>query len=589
MAGTRKLAAILAADMVGYSRLAGADEDRTLARLRALRSDLIDPAIAVHKGCVVKRTGDGTLVEFRSVVDAVRCAIEVQNGMVERNAGLPPERRIEFRVGIHLGDVVEESDGDLMGAGVNIAARLEGIAEPNGICLSGAAYEQVRDRLREEFVDLGEIELKNIARPVRAYRVTLNQNAAKSEPVASAVSGGNLALPDKPSIAVLPFENMSRDPEQDYFSDGITEDIITALSKLRWFFVIARNSTFAYKGKAPDVRQVARDLGVRYILEGSVRKAGNRLRITGQLVDATTGAHVWAEHYDRGVADIFAIQDEITENVVASIESKVFVAENLRFQRKPPESLDAWGCVIRAMPYVWTWAAHDTELALTLLKRAIEIDPGYARANSLLAWAYAARAALGRANPSEELETALAISRRAIEQDWEDPWSHFAAGYVHMVSRRFKPAVEELIQAIELNPSFAFAHVILGSAYGYGGMPDDGLRHLAVATRLSPRDHIYAGNLSCTGLCHLMAKRFAEAVSFERRAVQLRPHFGTAWRTLAAAAGLAGDLDVGIKALCEAKRLQPNLSIDWVERYHPIVRAEDRAMYIEGLRKAGLQ
>jgi adenylate cyclase len=352
MAGTRKLAAILAADMVGYSRLAGADEDRTLARLRALRSDLIDPAIAVHKGCVVKRTGDGTLVEFRSVVDAVRCAIEVQNGMVERNAGLPPERRIEFRVGIHLGDVVEESDGDLMGAGVNIAARLEGIAEPNGICLSGAAYEQVRDRLREEFVDLGEIELKNIARPVRAYRVTLNQNAAKSEPVASAVSGGNLALPDKPSIAVLPFENMSRDPEQDYFSDGITEDIITALSKLRWFFVIARNSTFAYKGKAPDVRQVARDLGVRYILEGSVRKAGNRLRITGQLVDATTGAHVWAEHYDRGVADIFAIQDEITENVVASIESKVFVAENLRFQRKPPESLDAWGCVIRAMPYV---------------------------------------------------------------------------------------------------------------------------------------------------------------------------------------------------------------------------------------------
>ena len=379
MSETRKLAAILAADVVGYSRLAGSDEDRTLARLRALRSDLIDPTIAVHHGRVVKRTGDGALVEFRSVVDAVRCAIEVQNGMVERNAGVAPERRIEFRIGIHLGDVVEENDGDLMGDGVNIAARLEGIAQPNGICLSGAAYEQVRDKLNEEFEDLGDKELKNIARPVRAYRVALNQDTR--EPRVPAPLGGSPALPDKPSIAVLPFENMSGDPEQEYFGDGIAEDIITALSKLRGFFVIARNSTFAYKGKAPDIRQVARELGVRYVLEGSVRKSGERLRVTGQLIDAASGNHIWAERYDRPTSDIFALQDEITDSVVATIEPQLYAAENLRLRSKPPESLDAWGCVVRAMPFIWAWVSQTDDTGINLLKRAIELDPGYARAH----------------------------------------------------------------------------------------------------------------------------------------------------------------------------------------------------------------
>ena len=325
MSEIRKLAAILAADVVGYSRLAGSDEDRTLARLRALRSDLIDPTIAVHHGRVVKRTGDGTLVEFRSVVDAVRCAIEVQDGMVERNAGVPPERRIEFRIGIHLGDVVEESDGDLMGDGVNIAARLEGIAEPNGICLSGAAYEQVRDKLKEEFVDLGDKELKNIARPVRAYRVTLNQDAAKS--VLSVVHGGSLALPDKPSIAVLAFQNMSGDPEQEYFADGLAEDIITRLSRLRWLFVSARNSSFVYKGKSVDAKQVGRELGVRYVLGGSVRRSGHRLRISAQVSDASAGLQMWAERYDVELADFFALQDQIAESVIAAIEPRLYAAE----------------------------------------------------------------------------------------------------------------------------------------------------------------------------------------------------------------------------------------------------------------------
>jgi adenylate cyclase len=349
MAETRKLAAILAADVAGYSRLAGADEDRTLARLRALRSDLVDPTIAVHKGRVVKRTGDGIIIEFRSVVDAVRCAIEVQNGMVERNAGLPPERRIEFRVGVHLGDVVEESDGDLMGDGVNIAARLEGIADPGGICLSEDAYRQVRSRLDLAISDLGETTLKNITEPVRVYALQVGVGAsAQSTLVAPAGLSTQRSPPEKPSVAVLPFQNMSGDAEQDYFADGMVEDIITGLARIKWLFVIARNSSFAYKGKSVDVKQAGRELGVRYVLEGSVRRMANRVRVTGQLVEAETGRHIWADRYDRTLDDVFALQDELTMSVVAAIEPSLRQAEIERVKRKRPENLDAYDLVLRA-------------------------------------------------------------------------------------------------------------------------------------------------------------------------------------------------------------------------------------------------
>jgi adenylate cyclase len=325
MTQTRKIAAILAADVVGFSRLTGADEDRTLARLRTLRSDLIDPTIAVHNGRVVKRTGDGVLVEFRSVVDAVRCAIEVQNSMVERNAGLPPERRIEFRIGIHLGDIVEETDGDLMGDGVNIAARLEGIAQPGAICLSEDAYRQVKARLNLSVSDLGETQLKNIAEPIRVYSLAVGitvptKPGIGNESTAQKVPSAPLVVPDKPSIAVLAFTNMSGDPEQEYFSDGISEDIITDLSKLSELYVIARNSSFTYKGKPVDVKQVGRELGVRYVLEGSVRKAGNRVRVTGQLIDSTNGAHIWADRFDRDLTDIFAVQDELTQEIISALK-----------------------------------------------------------------------------------------------------------------------------------------------------------------------------------------------------------------------------------------------------------------------------
>ena len=383
MAGTRKIAAILVADVVGYSRLAGADEDRTLSRLRGLRSDLIDPAIDAHRGRIVKRTGDGALIEFRSVVDAVGCAIEVQNGLIERNAGLARERRIEFRVGIHLGDVVEESDGDLMGDGVNIASRLEGLAEPGGVCLSNAAYEQVRDRLKVEFIDLGEKELKNIARPVRVYRVNMDREATGSEPSARERPEARLALPDKPSIAVLPFQNMSGDPEQDYFADGMVEDIVTGLSRIKWLFVIARNSSFVYKGKAVDVRQVGRELGVRYVLEGGVRKAGLRVRITAQLVEAETGAHLWADKFDGGLEDVFDLQDQITDRVVGIVEPSLRKSEIDRSRRKRPESLDAYDLFLRALPCLVPISNADAPVAAGLLRDALETGPELPRRSCL--------------------------------------------------------------------------------------------------------------------------------------------------------------------------------------------------------------
>jgi TolB-like protein/Tfp pilus assembly protein PilF len=404
----------------------------------------------------------------------------------------------------------------------------------------------------------------------------------------SAAEPAPVAL-DKPSVAVLPFANLSDDSEQQYFADGLAEDIILRLARLRWLLVSARNSSFAYKGKAVDVRQVGRELGVRYVLGGSVRRSGRHLRIGAELSEASTGLQVWAQQYDLDLADFFALQDQIAERVIAAIEPRLYAAERQRFQCRSPDSLDAWGFVMKAMPYVWDWGSEqEIATAQALLKRAIDIDPDYPRANSLLAWTHAALAQLGSADARNALGAARAMAQRAIQRDSEDPWTHLAAGYVHMVSRNFDKAVKELTEATALNPSLAFAHVVLAATYGYGGMPDDGLHHCGLAARLSPRDFAQAVNFSVTGLCHFMAGRFAEAVECERRAVELRPDFGSAWRTLAAAAGKAGNLDVATHALSEAKRLHPSLSVEWIEKYYPITHEKDRLNYIEGLCAAGL-
>jgi adenylate cyclase len=357
MGMTRKLVAIMAADVVGYSRLMGGDEAGTLAVLKAHRRELIDPKIAEHQGRIVKTTGDGLLIEFPSVVEAVQCAVEVQRAMQDRNMNVPVDRRIEFRVGINLGDIIMDGD-DIYGDGVNVAARLEGLAEAGGVCVSKVVHDQVRDKLDLVFEDLGDRQLKNIARPVHVFRIAVvGQPATSGKPA--------LALPDKPSIAVLPFTNMSGDPEQEYFSDGITEDIVTALSRLHWFFVIARNSTFAYKGKPVDVKHLGQDLGVRYVLEGSVRKSGQRVRITSQLIDATTNNHIWAERYDRELSDIFALQDEITASVTAAIEPKLLAAEGIRAESRSIEDLNAWDLVARAVSHFWRLTAAESTTAIT--------------------------------------------------------------------------------------------------------------------------------------------------------------------------------------------------------------------------------
>ena len=371
----RRLAAILAGDVAGYSRLMGVDEEGTLRQLKAHRKELVDPKITEHRGRIVKTTGDGMLVEFVSVVDAVRCAVDIQRGMVERNADVPADRRIEFRIGINVGDIISDSN-DIYGDGVNVAARLEALAEPGGIMVSRNVHDQVRDKLSFGFEDMGEQTVKNIARPIGVHRVSLIENAAPiAVKVAAAAAKTEVSSADRPSIAVLPFANMSGDPEQEYFADGISEDIITGLSKLRWFFVIARNSSFTYKGKAVDVKRVARELGVRYVLEGSVRKGGNRVRITAQLIDAATGNHIWADRYDGDLTDIFALQDEITKKVVAAIEPKLLEAEGIRSQSRSPEDLGAWDMVIQANSLFWRLTKAEGEAAIAILKQAVERYP----------------------------------------------------------------------------------------------------------------------------------------------------------------------------------------------------------------------
>src|SRR5579863_2983626 len=491
----RKIVAILAADVVGYSRLAGADEDRTLARLRALRSDLIDPTIAVHHGRVVKRTGDGSLVEFRSVVDAVRCAIEVQNGMIERNAGLPSDRRIEFRVGIHLGDIVEESDGDLMGDGVNIAARLEGICEPGSICLSEQAYWQVKARLDLAINDRGAVRLKNIADPVRVYSLQVGIPAqakpvTQAAPAAAEKLSARPALPDKPSIAVLPFQNMSGDAEQEYFADGIVEDIITGLARIKWLFVIARNSSFTYKGKAVDVRQVGRELGVRYVLEGGVRKAGNRVRITAQLLEAETGAHLWADRYDGALEDIFDLQDQITDRVIGIVEPSLRRSEIERSRRKRPESLGAYDLYLRALFHVSLLQPEDVAVATALLEDALKQDSNYAAAHALIARCHEMRY-MAAGFDEKEKSAALRHAHAVIAAGADDPTAlAIAAAVIAQLERGHQMALRVIERALSLNPSSATAHYFGARILAFTGDAAGAVAHAQRALRLSPFDRM---------------------------------------------------------------------------------------------------
>jgi adenylate cyclase len=575
----RRLAAILAADVAGYSRQMGEDEEGTLARLKAHRRELIDPKIAEHHGRIVKTTGDGLLIEFPSIVEAVSCALVVQRAMAERDATMPEIKRIAFRVGVHLGDIIVE-DGDIHGDGVNIAARLEGLAKPGGICISEDAFRQVRGKIEAEFIDTGEQSLKNITRPIRVYRVVPERLAEARHPA--------LPLPDKPSIAVLPFQNMSGDVEQEYFADGMVEEIITALSKIRWFFVIARNSTFTYKGHAVDVKQVGRELGVRYVLEGSVRKSGNRIRVTAQLVEATTGNHIWAERYDREVADIFALQDEITERVVAAIEPQLYAAEHFRSQRKPPESLDAWECVIRALSGIGQGSRAGTAEAEALCRRAIAIAPNYGQAHSLLAWVLL-RGLMWSRDLRTVAQEANAEARIAIGLDDRDPWAHLTHGIVLWRMRRPDEAVRAYHRALDLNPNFALAHACLGMPLAVQGAHNEAVSCAQNALRLSPRDPLVGAQASYSmAIAHFAAERYPDCMASARETIERYPEYLPGHSLLVAASAMTGDTEAAAEALGALLRLRPNYSLAWARENVPLTGGTlERSL--EGLRKAGLQ
>jgi adenylate cyclase len=500
----------------------GADEEGTLAALKTLRREVADPKIKEHRGRIVNTTGDGLLSEFASVVDAVRCAVEVQREMAARNAGVHAERRIEFRIGINLSDIIID-DNDIFGDGVNVAARLEALAEPGGICVSRVVRDQVRDKLAILFEDMGEQQVKNIARPVRAYRVVLAERAERSSILSDTVAPR--PLPDRPSIAVLPFNNVSGDPEQEYFVDGITEDIITTLSKWRWFLVIARNSTFAYKGKPVDLKEVGRDLGVRYVLEGSMRRAGQRVRISSQLIDIATGTHLWAERYDRDLTDIFAVQDDLTSRVVAAIEPALSRAESQRVIAKRPEHMGAWDYCQRGFWHVHKGTRSDGETAYSLFERALALDPNLADAHLGLARALIVQWNYGSVEDFAPLvRQARESALRAAALDRENPQVQYVLAQTSLWAGDVRAAIEHASHAIELNESFALGHFYLGIALSLDGRHEEALKAIDTGWRLSPRDPRASTWLANKARVFYHLTRYEEAIETALSARRIQPH-----------------------------------------------------------------
>jgi TolB-like protein/class 3 adenylate cyclase len=636
MTETRKLAAIFVSDVAGYSRLAGADEDRTLARLRTLRSDLIDPIISVHHGRVVKRTGDGSIIEFRSVVDAVRCAIEVQTAMIERNAGVPPEKRIEFRVGVHLGDVVEESDGDLMGDGVNIAARLEGIAKPGAICLSEDAYRQVKGRLDLKVSDLGLTQLKNIAEPVRVYALEVGAQADakvatpggpaqlsaasaprrrsvlalsalaivlllavgaaawhfaganRSGPIASTPSAEAAHL----SIVVLPFTNLSGDPTQDYFADGITENLTTDLSRLSGSFVIARNTAFTYKGKSVDAKEIGKELGVRYVLEGSVQRDQNQVRVNAQLIDATTGGHLWAERFDKPLSNLFSMQDEIVASLASQLGVELITHEARRAERAPaPDSMDLY---LQGM--AWFNKGRnpaDIDRARGFFERALALDPnnldaalGKVMADFQLAVSYSVD------DRFERLHSIEAQLNRVLSQSPNNAGAHVLMGRIVNQTNRQAQAIDELNRALTLNPNLASAHAIIGLAKLYDGHPEETESHELEALRASPRDTDAYFWVGWMAEAKLYLGAYEDALNLCHRSIELNRNYPTARFTYCAA--ILVELGRLVEAKSEVKAglaLSPNFTL---RRYRDAAQSDNpvflkgRERIIEDIRKAGV-
>ena len=590
MPETRKIAAILVADVVGYSRLAGADEEGTLARLRELRSDLTDPAVATYRGRVVKRTGDGSLIEFRSVVDAVRCAIEVQNGIVERNAGLSAERRIEFRVGIHLGDVVEEADGDLMGDGVNIAARLESIAKPGAICLSEDAYRQVKGRLDLVVRDLGPTQLKNIAEPIRVYSLQVGfAPQAKPAPAPTAEKPG----PPRLSLVVLPFANIGGDPEQEHFVDGVTESLTTDLSRIRGAVVIGRNTAFTYKGKPVDLKQIGRELNVRYVLEGSVQRSGNRMRVNVQLIDAETGNHLWAERFDKPLADLFDMQDEIVARLAGALNAELVAAEARRAEQAPtPDSMDLYFQGLALLNKGYT--PDNVARARSFFDRALTADPdnvealvGSGRADAVDG------ATLFLTEPIAAFTAAEAKLTKALSSVPDHARAHLYLGLVEIFTRRGAEGIAECEHALELDRNLAAAHAIFGLGKIYIGHAEETEARVAEALRLSPRDTLACQWMTNAGLAKLYLGSYEQAVGWFRRALEANRNYPQAYFRLAAALAQLGRVDEAHSAVEAGLTLNPTFALSrargaWMARSDDPTYLAQTEVILEGLRKAGV-
>lgn len=588
----RRLAAIVAADMVGYSRLMGRDENGTLARFRSHLSERFEPALARHGGRLVKLTGDGALVEFTSAVGAVGAAVEFQQAMAEANRDQPADAAMVFRIGVHLGDVIVEG-GDLYGDGVNIAARLEGQAPAGGIVVSRTVHEAVAGRLKATFEDMGSLALKNIERPIEAFRVAwqaadwpVPQRAATPDP---AVAGGRPPLPDKPSIAVLPFQNMSGDPEQEYFVDGLVEDIITGLSRSKALFVIARNSSFTYKGRAVDVRQVGRELGVRYLLEGSVRKAGARLRITGQLIDASNGAHLWADRFDGDLADIFELQDQVTTRVIGAIAPRLELAEIERARRKT-SNLDAYDYYLRAWAAIYRFSAEGSKDALSLLEKAIALDADFALAYATQAVCHFARRAFSWSDdPAHEAAEAARTAQRAMELDPGDArvLTFYAQTLIYNVGR-LEEAIDCLDRALRADPNYANAWMWRGNAQAYLGDAERAIEDLQQALRLSPLDATSWIAQTTMANAHFLRGRYEEALSWGAIALRQRPNSLSALRVSIAANALAGHLDVARQLVGRYRELDPDARLTKMREWWWFRRGEDVEKYLEGFRLAGI-
>ena len=576
----RRLAAIFTADVAGYSRLVGADEEGTIDRLSAHRRELIEPKIAEHQGRLVKTTGDGVLAEFASPVKAVRCAIDVQHGMAARNVDIPEGSRIEFRIGINLGDVVVDDD-DIYGDGVNIAARLENIAEPGSVFISRAVRDFVTDTAELVLEDLGERELKNIAKPVQVFRI-----AAPAQAVAASQAPAP-AVPQKPSIAVLPFTNMSGDAEQEYFSDGMTEDLITDLSKISALFVIARNSSFAYKGRLVKVQEIGRDLGVRFVLEGSIRKSGNRVRITAQLIDAESGGHLWAERFDRDLTDIFATQDEVVEKIVRALAVTLTQGEEKRLGRRGTANVAAYEAVLRARELLGGATRETVAQARAMYQRAIELDASYAVPHAgLAATAVSDYVSDWADDPGAELDQAERWARRALELDESEPFAHMALGHVLLWRRDHDGALAEFRSMIALDPNFAQGHSATGLALMYAGRAAEALEAFALSKRLDP--HYPSIVLHYLAQANFSLGNYGTAAKQLLERIARTPGTDSSRMMLAACYGHLGRVEEARAAWAELLKVNPDFSLEQRERVLPYKDPRDFARIADGLAKAGL-